>query len=112
MKVETKNGNLILNKSDTAVVSENEDLTLILDEQFTLTFHFMEDSTIKENKMEFEDFDTGVKIRLINFNNPLGTATTKPIPFASVNGKPASLSFAVYSISKTKVLHYNIYVEQ
>ena len=112
MKVETKNGNLLLTKSDTILVYENEDLTLTLDEQFKLIFQFIEDSTIKENKMEFEDLDTGIKIKLINFNNPIGIATNKEIPFASANGKSVYLSFAVYSISKTKLLHYNIYTEQ
>lgn len=112
MKVEIKNGELFLTKADTIIVSENEDVSLMFDDQFALIFHFMDDSTIKEHKMEFEDLDAGAKIKLINFNNPIGTATTKGIPFASVNGKSAYISFAVYSISKTKILHYNIYVEQ
>ena len=112
MKVEIKKKNLLLTKSDTILVYENEDLTLTLDEQFVLIFHFVEDSTIKENKMEFEDIDEGIKIKLVNFNNPIGIATNKEIPFASANGKSVYLSFAVYSISKTKLLHYNIYMEQ
>lgn len=112
MKVEIINGDLILTKSDTILVYENEDVTLTFDEQFTLVFRFMEDSTIKENKMEFDDLETGIIIKLINFNNPIGTATNKAIPFAYENGKSVYVSFAVYSISKTKVLHYNIYKEQ
>ena len=112
MKVEIKNGNLFLSKSDTIIVYENNDVTLTFDDQFTLTFYFVEDSTIKENKMEFEDLEAGIKIKLINFNNPIGIATSKAIPFASENGKTVYVSFAVYTISKTKVLHYNIYTEQ
>ena len=112
MKVEIKNGNLLLMKSDTILVYDNQDVTLTFDEQFTLTFCFTEDSTIKENKMEIEDIDEGIKIKLINFNNPIGVATTTHIPFATANDKSVYVSFAVYSISKTKVLHYNIYTEQ
>ena len=112
MKVEIKNGDLLLTKSDTILVYDNQDVLLTFDEQFTLTFYFVEDSTIKENKIEIENVDNGIKLKLINFNNPIGVATTKPIPFATSNGKPVYVSFAVYSISKTKVLHYNIYTEQ
>lgn len=112
MKVEIKNGDLLLTKSDTILVYDNQDVLLRFDEQFTLTFMFVEDSTIKEHKMEIEDADNGIKLKLINFNNPIGLATTRQIPFATANGKSVYVSFAVYSIGKTKVLHYNIYTEQ
>lgn len=112
MKVEIKNGDLLLTKSDTILVCDNQDITLTFDEQFKLIFHFMEDSTIKENKMEIERFDGGIKIKLINFNNPIGTATANPIPFATANDKSVYVSFAVYSIGKSKVLHYNIHTEK
>lgn len=112
MKVEIKNGDLFLTKSDTILVYDNQEVTLTFDEQYTLIFHFMEDSTEKDNKMDIEHIDGGVKLNLINFNNPIGTATGKPIPFATANNKQVYVSFAVYSIGKSKVLHYNIHIEK
>lgn len=112
MKIEAKNGELLLAKTDTIIVGENEDLTLTFDEQFVVIFHFKEDSTIQENKMDFEDLDTGIRINLVNFNNPMGISTTRAIQFATADEKPVYIAFAVYSIGKTKVLHYNIYTGQ
>ena len=112
MKVEIKNGNLLLTKSDTVLVYENQEVSLTFDGQFLLIFHFAEDSTIKDHKLEFEDLDNGIKLNLINFNNPLGSASGSPIPFASKNGKSVYVSFAVYLLGKAKILHYNIYIEQ
>ena len=112
MKVEIKNGELLLTKSDTLLVYEKDDVTLTFDEQFVFIFHFMEDSTIKEQKMKIDDIDNGIQLNLINFNNPIGVASGSPIPFAKANDKSVYMSFAVYSIGKTKLLHYNIYTEQ
>lgn len=109
MKIEVKNGDLSLIKSDTILVFENQDVSLLFDEQYHFVFHFEEDSTIQENKMEFENIEDGIKLVLTNFNNPIGTSTTRAIPFAETNGKVVFVSFAVYTINKTKVLHYNIY---
>lgn len=112
MKVEVKNGELVLVRSDSILVYENEPVELTFDEQYTLTFRFSEDSTLKDNEINFEPLDVGVEFRLINFQNPLGTAIGKPIAFATADEKQVYLSFAVYSVGKAKILHYNIYTEQ
>lgn len=112
MKVEVNNGGLVLVRSDSLLVYENQEVSLTFDEQFLLVFHFEEDSTKKENKIGFEEIENGIKFNLINFNNPLGMSTAQSLPFATANEKSVYISFAVYSINKSKVLHYSIYTER
>lgn len=112
MKIEVNNGDLSLVRSDTLIVYEDQDVSLTFDEQFVLVFHFEEDATNKDNKIEFEDVENGVKFNLVNFNNPLGMSTGRALPFAIANEKSVYISFAVYSINKSKVLHYSIYIER
>ncbi len=112
MKIDIKNGDLVLFKSDTIIVHESSDVSLTFDEELTLTFRFIEDSTTKDQKMEFVPQDKTVIIKLVNFNNPIGTTTSNHIPFATADDKDLYISFAIYSVGKSKVLHYNIYTEQ
>ena len=112
MKVEAKSGELMLVRSDSILVYEDKPVQLTFDEQYTLTFRFSEDSTRKDYEIDFNPLDTGVEFTLINFQNPLGTAMGKPIAFATADGKQVYLSFAVYSVGKANILHYNIYTEQ
>lgn len=112
MKIEINNGDLSLIRTDSILVYDNQSVTLTFDDQYTLVFNFSEDSTIKEQKIDFNPLTAGLEINLINFNNPLGTATGKPLPFATADEKPVYVSFAVYSVGKTKILHYNIYMDR
>ena len=86
MKIEVKSGNLILKRSDSVLVYENQPVVLTFDEQFKLSFKFVEDSTLKDQKMDIKQMDEGIVFELINFNNPIGVGTTQPVPFATVDG--------------------------
>ncbi len=112
MKIQIKNGDLILVESNSVLVYENQKVSITFDDEYTLLFSFIEDSTIKEHQIDTVPLENGVEFILKNFNNPLGIALAKPLAFASNNGKDYYISFSSNSIGSSKVLMYNIYVDK
>ena len=76
-------------------------------------FVFQNDSNIKDPKMLTNVEDDRLVFTLINFNNPIGTGSTKPINFATYKGCPLYIHFRVNSLGETdKSLYYSIYKEE
>lgn len=80
---------------------------------FKLSFCFLKDKSITDHRMEAEAPNNNeVVVKLINFNNPLGTGTIRPVHFASSNGKKLYVNFYVYVVGESSsTLHYTIYKE-
>ena len=112
MKIDVKNGELLLVKSGSVLSYEDTPIKLIFDDQYCVSFQFLEDVSFKEHKINVDTVEGGIDFKLINFNNPLGIAIGKPIVFAEKDGKSVYISFSVYSVGKSKTLHYNVYTEQ
>lgn len=112
MNIKLKYGELTLIKSDSVIIHDNQPINIIIDDGYTVVVSAQDDSSTTEQNINITPNDRGVKIDLINFNNPLGTATSKPIEFAKQNGNAISISICLYTIGTAKIIHYNIYTKQ
>lgn len=110
MNFKIKCGDLTLVRSETVFSANKEPIAITIEDEYTLKFVFSEDATKPEQNIDVNTENDGVELILINFNNPLGTSISKPIEFAKLNGRSIYVTFAVYAVSSTKVLHFNIYV--
>ena len=108
MDIKEKIGSLNVIQTGSLMTSD-ELLAITMDNEYTISFSFCEDSTVKEQKIDIGTEQNGIVFKLYNFNNPLGSAIAKPIEFAKKNGKPIYISFCVYSIGTAKLLHYNLF---
>lgn len=111
MDIKVKNGNLALVNSGSLLI-DGQPVTITMDGEYTIKFSFVEDSVNTEQKVGLETSDNGIEFILKNFNNPIGSAIAKPIEFAKKNGKPIYISFCVYAIGPSKLLHYNLFAEK
>lgn len=109
MKIQVKNGDLFLVESNSILVYENQKTAITFDDEYTVYFTFLEDSSLKEHQIDFELLAHGIEFKLKNFNNPLGIALGKPLAFANSDVDALYISFCVYSIGGSKHLHYNVY---
>lgn len=118
MNVSIKTGNMDVIHSGIVASFNNEPIEISLDEEskgFLIRFCFTNDATSEQGlKANILSNPSGIEFLLINFNNPLGTGTLKPIEFAADNnGKKLCISFAVYLIGKSSpTLQYTIYRER
>ncbi len=81
-------------------------------ETLKLIFEFKDEEGKEDLRVEATVVDTQtLKLTLINFKNPLGSGTTKPKPFGSLDGRRLYVHYRVYSLSDAadKMLHFNIY---
>ena len=97
MDIKIKNGNLSLISSESLLI-DGQPLTITMDNDYTIKFSFVDDSTNTEQKVDVETNNSGVEFVLKNFNNPLGTGIAKPVEFAKKSGKAIYISFCVYGI--------------
>lgn len=111
MNFKIKCGDLILVRSDTVFSANKDPIAITIEDEYTLKFTFLDDTTNPEQDIDVNTQNEGVELILKNFNNPLGTSISKPIEFAKLNGRSIYIAFAVYAVSSTKVLHFNIYVD-
>jgi hypothetical protein len=76
---------------------------------------FENDTSIKKPSMKAENSEDKIlTFKLINFNNPLGIATTKPLQIGTITGRTLFLNFSVHTIGNTaqKTVHYTYYFEK
>jgi len=89
--------------------SDNLEITLL---GLTFIFEFLTDKEGKQ-RLEKESLSTKVlKLKIFNFNNPLGTGTTKPIEMGTINNRKLYLAFTVYALDKDslKLFQYTFFM--
>ena len=83
---------------------------------YSMIFSFHKDEDNKSSKIKVKDHEgtNGIEIELYNFIGTLGTATIKPIAFATEvdTGKQLLINFAVSTIGEANsTLQYTVYKE-
>lgn len=81
--------------------------------RFEIEFNFLDTET-KELGIEKKIEDNNkIIFECKNFNNTLGTATTKVIDLATINNKKMYINFLVTKLDNSpRVLHYTFYIEE
>ena len=106
--------------SGTVISFMNEPIEIVIepsdDTFYTMVFSFHKDEENKASSIKVKDLEgrTGIEFELYNFAGTLGTATIKPIAFATeVNtGKQLLINFAVSTIGEASpTLQYTVYKE-
>ena len=80
-------------------------------EKFEIVFAFIDDDTEKVN-LEAKVHNNKVTLECTNFNNPLGTGTTKAIEVAKISNKKLFVNFSVSKLIKgPRNLSYTFYLK-
>ena len=103
--------------SGTAISFNDEPITIKLfddaQQVVLMQFSFEKDTEDKNQRMQTSIADDTLIFTLVNFDNPLGTGTNKPINFASYNSKTLYIHFRVTSLQDSdRTLYYSIYAEE
>ena len=113
MDIKAKVGDLTLVKSDSLLINDNQKVSIVLDDEYTLEFSFVDDPNKNEQGIDLgPEKKGGLEFILQNFNKPLGTAIAKPFEFAKKNGQPLYIALCVYAIGPSKLFHYNLFVKK
>lgn len=109
--------NLILDSGSLLAFSSTSDIQfdIKMSEHFSfnLTFKF-ESNGKKEYDIKSSIQGNNIVITCINFDNPLGTGTNKPLPLATFGGKQIFLNFWVYGLgnNSARKIIYTLYKEK
>jgi len=103
--------------SGTAIAFEKAPLEFKLkgsSEEISVIFDFVDTGASGSNpeKLGAESLGPGtLKLVLTDFNNVLGSGTTKPIKLGSLDGKDLFVHFRVYDLKGSdKMMHYAFYL--
>ena len=110
MTISVKQGNLHVLQTGTVLVTDNEPTTITIDDNYSIEILYVDDPESKEQNISIQQTKTGISIELKNFNNPLGTSTTRPIPIAKQGELTISISLMVTTVGLVKSLYYGIYI--
>ena len=113
MKKYTTNYNIL--DSGTVISFNNESIYFDLAPDLKIFFSFLDEKENKEQRMDFNPISNNeLEIKLINFNNSLGTGNTEPLQIANLNNKKVYLNYRVYSLDSksNRTLHYTWYLEK
>lgn len=96
---------------------DNQPITLKLSEDetsvATLKFVFKDSEEEKKATLSGEVVNNELVLSLTNFNNPMGSGTTKPMKFATYKESAMYLHFRVTALSDSdRTLYYTIYKEE
>ncbi len=112
-KIESGSAELIA--SDNVISFSGNPITITFgspDETLQIIFEFKDEEGKEDLRIEANAIDPKtLKVTLINFKNPLGSGSTKPVAIGSLDGRRLYVHYRVYSLSDTadKILHFNIY---
>lgn len=110
MIVSVQQGNLQVIQTGSVLISNNEPTTFRIDGDYRIIINYKDSKENSTQDMAANPIENGISIDLINFNNPLGTSTTSPIPIAKQNNRTIYIALTVHAIGEAKVLTYGIYV--
>ena len=108
---------IILDSGSAITYSNTAELTFSvkMDDTFSFLLILKFENT-GENQHELKQSVSGNTITLtcVNFDNPLGTGTTKPIELATFNGKKIYVNFWVYALGERSLrkIVYSFYSER
>ena len=113
-KTNILSGNKRVVSSGTVISFDNNPIFIeVLDEAQSiakLQFIFNDDTTIKEQSMSIAVVGDVLCFTLTNFNNPIGTGTTRPINFAKYGDIALYLHLRVTALNNTdRTLYFTIY---
>lgn len=113
MEITVKQGDLQVIATGTVVVINNEETIFSLDKNYHIKINYIDDSKDKKQGLLVLPIENGILIRLINFNNPFGSATNKYIPVAVTEEDKILMSLNVIAYNETlKVVTYGIYLDK
>lgn len=110
MQVSIKQGNYEVVKTGSVLITNNEQTVITIDSNYNIVITYKDDPEDSAQGISFSPYESGVKLEVKNFNNPLGTSTTSPIAIASKGEQTIYLSLSVVAIGVIKVLTYGIYL--
>lgn len=115
-KTKISSGNKQVLSSGTVISFDNNPISIeLLDDNQSmvkLQFNFNHDETVKGQSMSTAVIEDVLCLTLTNFNNPIGTGTTKPINFAKYGDMILYLHIRVTALSDTdRTLYYTIYAD-
>ena len=110
MNISVKQGNLQVVQTGTVLISNNEPTTILIDNNYRIEIKYTDEAENKDQNISAHPIENGVAIELKNFNNPLGTTTTTPLPIATRGTQTISISLTVTAIGVAKILYYGIYL--
>lgn len=102
----------VIVSSGSVITSTSDTVTITIDNEFDIELVLVDDKETTEQRIKGENIPRGAKLSLINFNNPIGTATTEPISIATKKDKTISIALAVHSIGTVRLLQYNVLLEK
>lgn len=116
IKTTISSRNKIIITSGSVITFDNEPITIkIFDDGqqiISLQFIFQTNADVKEPAMVSTVTNDTLILTLTNFDNPIGTGSTKPINFAKYKNKTLYLHFRVNALSESdKTLYYTVYAE-
>lgn len=114
-------GNFELMESNSILYYDSDspiELEMVFSNQLSITIKFVVEKNDSEKTDLKIDVDTEKNIivyKCVNFNNPLGTGTTKPVEIGKIGGKNIFVHFWLYAMGKDSVsrkIEYSIWKEK
>ena len=113
----TSSDHIILDSGSAITFNSTAELSLSCkmddDFGFTLVINFESNGDKQRSLKQSVDGNT-IQLTCINFDNSLGTGTTKPIELATYNGKKIYINFFVYALGEKSLrkIVYTFYMER
>ena len=113
----TSSNHIILDSGSVITYDDTAELSFLvqMDEtfEFSLVLKF-ERTDGKKQHIKHNVVDNTIELTCVNFDNSLGTGTTKPIQLATFNGKKIYINFWVYALGEKslKKVVYSFYSER
>ena len=80
---------------------------------FEVEFDFLDTETKEISMQKKIEENNKIILECMNFNNTLGTATTRAIDLATINNKKMYINFLVTKLDNSpRVMHYTFYIEK
>jgi len=118
MVIEKSSSNHIILESGSVITYSNSNevhFSIKMDDSFSfdLILKFSSDDE-KQYRLEQNVTNNTITLDCINFDNPMGTGTKKPIELATFNNKKIYINFWVNSLGKNalKKIAYTVYSER
>lgn len=118
MTIEKSSSDHIILDSGSAITYSNTaelSFSIKMDAAFSFILVLKFESTgEKQHELKQSVSDNTITLTCVNFDNPLGTGTTKPIELATFNGKKIYVNFWVYALGDKSLrkIVYSFYSER
>lgn len=114
MAITVSQGKKTLLTTVSVVMISGEPVDIKIEPDIIIQIAFVEDKNEK-NFISFSIENECLKVKLQNFNNPLGSSTRTPIEIGDINGKKLFMHFIVHAIGneneKIRLLNCSFFTE-